>query len=315
MSGSKSKKGWSRSDKWTAVGVLLAAVSVIVSLAVPEIREHLGLHDAPVIVELKKQDVPTPSPPTTQRRELPQQAPVDNVLKGMRSLARREPAKIARPTDQGPHSTDPPSSGANIAGNSLEITGRVTDGKSGDGILNALVGLEGRDEKIFTSGTGSFTLALKPPLPRAPIRLTIAAENYIDFSSYVQPGQSLQVALKSEEVMLDPPYCQKYNRGLRHFYWFYIYDAVHDRRRKDWYQESATAWNECYSDGTHNHLNVVEDHANVGGNEGVICQGDDSAARIFIPNPDADGVYPKTLRYQTSERDKWGTLANMHVIK
>jgi hypothetical protein len=196
-----------------------------------------------------------------------------------------------------------------------QITGRVTDGATNRGLLNSLVSLENGIGQTFTDGNGRFTLLIKPPIPKGPLHVSIAAEEYEDYGANVEVGQNIEVALVSAPIVLNPPVCTKYDHGLRHFYWYYIYDDLPARRRKDWYQESPTTWNECYYDGTHNRLKVVDSHANLDGNDGVICKDDSHPARIFIPNEDADGVYPHTLRFQTSAADPWSGLATLREVK
>jgi len=58
------------------------------------------------------------------------------------------------------------------------------------------------------------------------------------------------------------PQNAKYDHGLRHFYWLYLYDAPGHQRR-DWYQESSVTWNEIYEDGRYNHSRIVDAHASV----------------------------------------------------
>jgi len=99
-----------------------------------------------------------------------------------------------------------------------------------------------------------------------------------------------------------------YDRGLRHFYWLYTFDPVGHQRR-DWYQESAATWNETYEDGRYNHSRVVDANATVDGNDGIICVGDTSTLRLFIPNPDAQGVNPNWLRIQQSGATTWALFA------
>jgi hypothetical protein len=95
-----------------------------------------------------------------------------------------------------------------------------------------------------------------------------------------------------------------YDRGLRHFYWLYTFDPVGHQRR-DWYQESTATWNETYEDGRYNHSRVVDANATVDGNNGIICVGDTSTLRLFIPNPDAHGANPNWLRIQQSGSASW----------
>jgi hypothetical protein len=99
-----------------------------------------------------------------------------------------------------------------------------------------------------------------------------------------------------------------YDRGLRHFYWLYTFDPVGHQRR-DWYQESAATWNETYEDGRYNHSRVVDANATVDGNNGIICVGDTSTLRLFIPNPDAHGANPNWLRIQQSGATSWTLFA------
>jgi hypothetical protein len=182
------------------------------------------------------------------------------------------------------------------------------------GLLNSLVRITGRSEMAFTNGDGFFTLVINPPIPEGQVHLSIRAEDYEDYLTSVSIDQNLEVALAPLPKVSNPTSCARYDHGLRHFYWTYIYDGQPSHRRKDWYQESPSSWNECYYDGTHNHLKVVQLHANVDGNEGVICKDDSHAARIFIPNLNANGSWPRTLRYQSSEADTWVTLAEIHEI-
>lgn len=95
-----------------------------------------------------------------------------------------------------------------------------------------------------------------------------------------------------------------YDRGLRHFYWLYTFDPVGHQRR-DWYQESTATWSETYEDGRYNHSRVIDANATVDGNNGIICVGDTSTLRLFIPNPDAHGANPNWLRIQPSGSASW----------
>jgi hypothetical protein len=195
----------------------------------------------------------------------------------------------------------------------LQITGRVIDKNKKSGVANSIIGMYGRPERTVTDEGGHFSLAVNPPRPEGNVDLFIGRDGYETFTAKVPIGNNLEVELDPIAKLQRSSVCEKYDHGLRHFYWQYIYDPAGHTRR-DWYQQSPTVWNECYEDGRYNRLTVVEPRANLDGNEGVICKSDSSAARIFIPNVDANGMWPKTLRYQSSSTDPWVTLAELHEI-
>jgi hypothetical protein len=197
---------------------------------------------------------------------------------------------------------------------SAKITGHVKDQRTGAGLVTSLVQIKGRQEKTFTDSAGSFTLVIGPPLPAGPVDVMITAEDHADFQKRVAPGDILEAVLVALPKKSNPPPCARYDQGLRHFYWTYIYDEVPERRRKDWYQQSQSSWTQCQYDGSQSHFVVVDAHAKLDGNDGVICKADSGSARIFIPNERAFGSYPHTLRYQSSESDSWTTLAELHEV-
>jgi len=110
------------------------------------------------------------------------------------------------------------------------------------------------------------------------------------------------------------PQNAKYDHGLRHFYWLYLYDAPGHQRR-DWYQESSVTWNEIYEDGRYNHSRIVDAHASVDGNTGVIAVGDTATLRLFIPDQDAHGSHSQWLRIQHPGATSWNYLAQLTEVR
>jgi hypothetical protein len=100
----------------------------------------------------------------------------------------------------------------------------------------------------------------------------------------------------------------KYDHGLRHFYWLYTYDPAGHQRR-DWYQESSATWNEIYEDGRYNHSRIVDAHAEVDGNTGIVAVADTATLRLFIPDTNAHGANPGWLRIQQPGSTTWTFLA------
>ena len=99
-----------------------------------------------------------------------------------------------------------------------------------------------------------------------------------------------------------------YDHGLRHFYWLYTFDPAGHQRR-DWYQESSSAWNEIYEDGRYNHSLIIDAHAVVDGNRGIIAKAETSTLLLFIPDRDANGSNPQWLRFLKQGESSWTLFA------
>jgi uncharacterized protein len=104
-----------------------------------------------------------------------------------------------------------------------------------------------------------------------------------------------------------------YDHGLRHFYWLYTYDPAGHQRR-DWYQESSSTWNEIYEDGRYNHSLIVNAHAVVDGNTGIIAKAETSTLLLFIPDRDATGSNPQWLRIQQQGASSWTLFAKKFEV-
>ena len=117
--------------------------------------------------------------------------------------------------------------------------------------------------------------------------VTLAVITQYDKSS---PAQATTAVNEPETLDARPPAASQHD--LRHFYWIYSYDPVGHQRR-DWYQESPSAWNEIYEDGRYNHSLIVDAHAVVDGNTGIVAKAETSTLLLFIPDRDATG--PTTM--------------------
>jgi hypothetical protein len=206
------------------------------------------------------------------------------------------------------------------------ISGHVIDKNTKEPVDESAIVVGGRTERGESDKVGNFFLSIKPPLPKNKMHLFILKERYEPFDLHVDIGENIDVELvplkqpKQAEVAVARHPTEtvvnrnEYDKGLKHFFWLYSFDAPGHQRR-DWYQESASTWNEIYEDGRINHSRVVDANAMVDGNEGIICVGDNATLRLFIPNPDAHGANPTWLRFQDRESAPWNFMAPLTWVR
>jgi hypothetical protein len=206
------------------------------------------------------------------------------------------------------------------------VSGHVIDKMTKEAVDGSVVVLGGRTERTRTDDAGNFSLDLIPPSPKVGIHLFLSKQGYEPFDLHVSAGQNIDVDLiplkRPKQADLTPAKAPtatvankgEYDKGLKHFYWLYSFDAQGHQRR-DWYQESSSTWNEVYEDGRIVHSRVVDANATVEGNDGIICVGDNLTLRLFIPNPGAHGVNPTWLRFQDPGSDHWSLIGSLVWVR
>jgi len=184
------------------------------------------------------------------------------------------------------------------------ISGRVINKETKEGILGCVVRLRRTGEGVATDEMGDFSFATKSPLsPGEAVDLQVGRMGYEPVNETITSTEDLKVELTPSVQSPSSPACTQYDHGLRHIYWYYIY-ALAGHTRNDVYQQSPTQWLTCNEEGHVVPLRVIDAHATVNGNDGIICQTDDNS-RIFIPDIKPQGLASKLLWYQHPPDEKW----------
>jgi len=203
----------------------------------------------------------------------------------------------------GPAPPEPPK----VVQNTSRVTGHVVSKETKQGILGCVVRLRRTGEGVATDEMGDFSFDTKSPLkPGEAVDLQVGRMGYEPVNETITSTEDLKIGLTPSAQYATSPACAQYDHGLRHIYWYYIY-ALAGHTRGDWFQQSATQWVTCKEEGGGGPHNVVDPHATVNGNEGVIVQGN-GPARVFIPDVKPQGLFSPYLWYQPSADDKWSGL-------